>query len=353
MKLCKICDRKIEGSWCKTCRRFVKTYELSDRIHFNESHDPENDKGCTYHTVEPEQTASYTGSTVRSTVTTTRPAYTQTGTGTKSSSSGGKKTGKIVVAIVIIYLVLAFLGVLIPVIKEMFDSVSEGFKEGFREAYEDELFSEIPEQEGSDFGEVSDLTNAEKLTAMDKLVPFEESVEDSAEVSYVFRYYDPEEIAKLGFACDEEHFDWRVPEFEAWLAENWSASYEADEDISPYYNYFYEDEEYTWLYFSTFRDYYESEDFAVRIGYDTATGQLHLIGFVALLEQEPTSLYYTMLKELEPDTEWSEAEFFEALKEALESEEEYVTFYSSDEIEVDVQVREGYYSVTFYPAYKY
>ena len=86
MKLCSICDKKIEGTWCKNCHRFVKTYEISEGIHFNESHDPNNDANCTYHTGGTSQRRTTAGTTA------TRQTYTQTTT--QSRSTTGAETGK-------------------------------------------------------------------------------------------------------------------------------------------------------------------------------------------------------------------------------------------------------------------
>lgn len=49
LKLCPICDSKIEGTWCKSCHRFVKPIEIKSNIYLNEPHNKYNDKGCEYH----------------------------------------------------------------------------------------------------------------------------------------------------------------------------------------------------------------------------------------------------------------------------------------------------------------
>lgn len=319
MRLCLICDKKIDGSWCRNCHRFVKSYELSNRVYFNERHNPENDEGCTYHT----------------------------DTATNKTESGGKKKGRLALLIIVLYVAFSFFGVVIPIIIKAMDS----FSEGFREIYETEApTSESPVQMIPEYEKELDLSYAERMAVMETLLP----VTEEAEEGYVFRYYRPETITGLGFSCDELHFDRTLREFEKWLEAHWTGDYETDEKFSEYYNYFYEDEEYTWLYFASFRDYYSSDDFAVRAGYDTATGRLHMIGFVALTEQDISPLYYALLTELDPKTTWTEADFSEALETALKEAlkgEEYATFYTSDVLEIDVQLKDGCYSVTFYPAY--
>lgn len=114
MKLCSVCDKKISGSWCKNCHRFVKTYQLPDGIYLNESHNPKNDENCTYHMPDPAiwntpsaprntqtatrntQTATRnTQSAARNTQSATRNAQTgtrNTQTGTRSTQTGARST---------------------------------------------------------------------------------------------------------------------------------------------------------------------------------------------------------------------------------------------------------------------
>ncbi len=353
MKLCSICDKKIEGTWCKTCHRFVKTYDLPEGIHFNESHDPKNDANCTYH-VNTKKTGSTTYTTAsRGTGTTVaRPNYTQTSAGARTTAQNNasdkkkKSKGKIVVILIVLYVAFNFIGAFIPTITNCVGALSEEFSKGGREEAGKDDSSNKGKTESEDFEE---FTYDEKIDAIEELKPLEESAQDG----YVFRYYDPRDIAELGFACDEAHFDIIVPEFEEWLNENWLDEYEIEEDISEYYNYYYEDEEYTWLYFSMFRDYYAGDDFAVRVGYDTATRQLHMFGFVATEDVDASSLYISALRKFDPETDWTQRFFQQKIDEVVENGgEQYETIYSSDALTVDVQVRDGYYSVTFYPVFE-
>lgn len=361
MKLCSICDKKIEGTWCKNCHRFVKTYNISEGIHFNESHNPRNDANCTYHTGgNAQRSTARTGSTG---TTATRQTYTQTTTrtqttagtqstaGTKSTGNGKKKgKGKLAVILIVLYVIFNLIGALVPTITNCVGAISEEFKEGFNEEHEaDDPFAETPAQKDSEEEENEGPAYEEKLAALEKLVPTDEYAEDD----YTFLYYDPRDVVNLGFACDEAHYDMKVPEFEEWLSENWLDSYEIEEGISEYQNYLYEDGIGTWISFSLYRDYYAGDDFAIRVGYDTATQQLHMLSFVAMEDVDETALYYSALKKFDPDTDWTQKFFKENLKKALE-ESEYAKVYTSDAITIDAQVYEGYYSITFYPAtYEY
>ncbi len=353
MKLCPICDKKIEGTWCRSCHRFVKVYELSDDIHFNTSHDPGNDANCTYHTTGNSQgrTVSETKanrSSNSSSTTATRQTYTRTVSGTQNSSgtagtgAGKKKKGKLVVVLIILYVAFNFIGAMVPTITDCVGALSEEFAEGLRENEQgDDPLAEIPDQKTPDY--------EEKLAAMETLVP----VDTQEEAEYEYRYYDPRDIVTLGFACDEDHFDVTVPEFDEWLEEHWTDEYELEEGISEYSNFYYEDEEGTWLYFALFRDYYVTGEVSVRVDYDTATQQLHRFGFAALDNNDITTLCYEALKEFDPETDWTQSFFKRNMKDALSGEmNDAVMFYASDVLNIEAQVNDGYYSVIFYPTYE-
>ncbi len=354
MKLCSICDKKITGTWCKNCHRFVKTYDISDGIHFNESHNPRNDAGCTYHTG-----ASTQGNVVRTSgagTTATRQTYTQTTTrtqtttgtqtaGTKSAGNGKKKNGKtkLVVILIILYVVCNFIGAMVPTIKNCVGALSEEFKESYNEG--DDPFVETPEQKEPEEEKVEGPAYEEKLAALEKLTPVDEYEGEG----YLFTYYDAQDISTLGFSCDEAHFDMKVSEFEKWLSENWQDSYETEDGSTEYQNYFYEAGTETWMSFSMYRDYYASDDFAVRSDYDTATSQLHIVGYAAMDDIDETKLYYKTLRLLDPDTDWTQKYFQEALKEALNGEEEYVCVYSSEVLYIELEQMDGYYYIAFLP----
>lgn len=133
MKLCSICDKKIEGGWCKNCHRFVKGYELSEGIHLNERHDPADDFGCTYHT---EKTGGVTKTTTSvKTATYTKPVSTVT---TASNKTAGKTTGKkkgkgVAIVIAVVYILIMCVGKLLPEIVDAIDSFIEELSYGIEE----------------------------------------------------------------------------------------------------------------------------------------------------------------------------------------------------------------------------
>lgn len=335
MKLCSICDKKIEGKWCKNCHRFVKSYKIPERIYLNESHNPKNDAGCTYHTdagsservyrTQQENTQIYRQSTAR--------------TGQPAKPKGGKP----LLFVVLVTFGLLFLSMIIPMIALFISEFSKELKKEFQKEY---AFEESIPEEPESFVTADSLDIWEKIATLEAVEPFDSSVEEE----YSFLYYQPEDIISLGIPCSEAHFNWTLSDAEVWLRDNWSEAYEMTEDVSPYCNYFYEDEEYVCLYFYSCRDYFESDDFAVRVNYDTATKQLHMLGFVSTMEQDYMDLYFKALQDFDPQTEWTKEQLTEEIKKAFVSEEP-VLVYLSDVLEIDCQTKDGMFSVKYYPAY--
>lgn len=344
MRLCTICDKKIEGTWCKNCRRFVKTYEISNSIYLNERHDPLNDRGCTYHT---DHRTDSTKSVVRertSTSTGTQRTYTQTTSASTSgtSRSAQKKKGKkTVLIIIIIYILVNSLGFLGPAIKRVFDKVSDGFRYGISsgEVYDEE--SVLPEEEGEAL-----LERKVRDAMLQGLIPAYHIEEESYEILY----YKPEVIRGIGHSCDSAHFAMTFDEFEAWLAEAWTDSYQYVDDISMYSNYHYITDDYSQVQFSCYRDYYVSDDFAIRIEYDTATELVHAVGAVALEDSMDMDFCYALLQVLEPDTTWTKDLFINDVEDAKEIGD-YATLYYSEEVHVAFEMNEEGYSLVYYPIY--
>ncbi|MBQ8798516.1 MAG: hypothetical protein IJZ55_03000 [Lachnospiraceae bacterium] len=353
MKLCVICDKKIEGKWCKNCKRFVKSYELSNGIYLNESHDPLNDSECTYHDFPKQTTTTYekrseTARSMMSTVTSNRTG----------KSATGKRTGKKIAAVIgVFYAVVVVIGIIGTVASEKTNEFEEEIQAEFSEYPYDENWVWTEQDVISSELEQLLLSTKEKLEALEQVNP----VEVVEEEEYEIRYYEPKELMALGVPCTETHFAKTLSQFDRWLKENWTEQLMVEEDVSPYYNYYYEDSEYVWLTFSSFRDYYSDDEFAVRANYDTATGQLHMVGFVSTLENDSLDLCYLALKEFDSETDLTEEEFRAEVEEVQETFRanaendpeavEYVTIYLSEKLEADCEVKDGMYSITFYPAY--
>lgn len=344
MKLCSICDKKIEGTWCRNCHRFVKTYEIPGTIYLNERHNPENDRDCTYHT-----DATRTVSTRSTSGGIQRPVT--SGGAIRSSEPGAssganlsqtkKKRKKVALIIFIVYFIGSCLGVLGPMLVNVFNEASRGFLETFRDNEMDEEETELTPEEMEVL-----FDRGLRGIALSGLEP----VYQVKEEGYRIDYYNPEDITEIGYSCDSGHFDMTFDAFEDWLAVSWTDTYEYVDDISDYGNYCYTTDDYTWVQFSCYRDYYASDDFAIRIEYDTATEQVHAIGFVAREGGMDEGLCYALLLYFEPETEWTREQFAKDVEYAKEAGD-YATLYYSEEVYVSFEMNEEAYSLVFYPVY--
>lgn len=371
MKLCSVCDKKIEGSWCKNCHRFVKTYELSDGIHLNESHNPNNDANCTYHTT-PARTNTGSGTTRTSATNTGNRAYrttTNTGTGMTSrvtqttaygtSSSTAKsakkpKTGKIVAIIVIIYVIIVIAGSLIPLIANLVEDNSRREKEKEVSTDVDVTTPEIdwPENNWASFSVAQSL--------LESVEPVEEETFEEDGYTYTYKYYNPDRIKRLYVACDAEHLNMEVDEFDEFL-EQWFGdpdTWEVEEDSSYEYNYLVESEGYKSTYFETDRYYMGLDSLIINLDYDTASKDLHAAYFGAdatvTEEEDYYEIYHAFLKEIDEEYTETKGSLRNDIDRATQEVGEYGTVYVSDEIEVyAVKDELDRIILSIYPTYEY
>lgn len=397
MKLCSVCDKKINGSWCKNCHRFVKTYYLADGIYLNESHNPKNDKDCTYHehpaqntqsparnTRNPAQNtqtpvrntqsaARNTQTPIRNTQSTTRNTQTpvrntqtaarntktyggSSGNGHAAGSAGTKNggqakqkhTGLIVALIIILYVLVMAARIVIPIIADIgffTDNRSE------KEILDDDTNQGEPDNQDED-DSLAETKRQLEETKQRQIIKKLESVETEEKDRYKYFYYNPEEIQKLEFACNMQgHFDWTLEEFDAWLRQNMDEEFTTDDILSQYYNYYYESGEFWGTLFSSCRDYIVPDYFGTRVEYDTATEKLHGVAFISLVEKNYTALYFAALKKLDPGTDWTLQKLSEELAE-VEFLEEETKVYSSDVLTIYSEVQDEVRSLVFYPEYE-
>ncbi len=337
MRLCTICDKKIDGTWCKTCRRFVKTYELPSRIYLNERHDPLNDNGCTYHTDATETVVRESTSTGTQRTYTSTTSASSSGTSRSATKKKGKKTALIV--IIIGYILVNCLGIIGPVVANVVSGIYEEFQERVSEEgfYEDEEELSEEEQEARINREMRDA-------ALKEFTPVYHAEEDDYEVLY----FDPEDIKGIGYPCDNRHFEMSLEEFEAWLIANSEESFQYTDDISKYGNYYYVSSDYSQVSFTCYRDYYSSSDFQIRADYDTATKQLHVVRFTAKDAGMDMDLCLSLIKVFEPDTEWTKEQFAKTVEGAKEVGD-YTTLYYSEEVHVAFETNEDGYTLVYYP----
>ena len=344
MRLCTICDKKIEGSWCKNCHRFVKTYEISGGIYLNERHDPMNDKGCTYHT------DSYTDTT-KQVVRERTGANTGAGRTYQSNSSASaagtnrtvtqKKGKKIAIIIIVIYVLVNCLGIIGPAIVRGIENASEGY----REEVSDNVFYE--DETGFSDEELAALFDKEIRDTELMLLEPEYRMEEE---DYEVLYFDPEDIEEIGYACDYGHFEMTLEEFESWLLANSSASFQYADDVSMYGNYYYISDDYSHVSFTCYRDYYSSSNFQIWTDYDTATKQLHIVRFMTAEDTLDSELCLALVKELEPEAEWTEEAFAQDVEAAI-AVGDYATLYYSEQVHVAFEPEEEGYTLVYYPIY--
>ncbi len=348
MKLCTICDKKIEGTWCKNCRKFVKTYEISSGIYLNERHDPMNDKGCTYHTdshtdstknVVRERTSTSTGNQRAYTSTTTTTSTSASGTNRSATKKKGKKTALI---IIIGYILVNSLGVIGPAVVKVIDRFSEGYQE---EVIEDDFYEDETELSEEELAELFDkeLRNAALL----ELTPEYHAEEEDYEVLY----FSPEDIEEIGYSCDNRHFDMSLEEFESWLLANSTDGFQYSDDISKYGNYYYISSDYSQVSFNCYRDYYSSSEYQIRADYDTATKLLHVVRFATAEDTLDLDLCLSLVKAFEPDAEWTKEQFVKVVEDAR-AVGDYTTLYYSEEVHVAFEMNEEGYALVYYPVYK-
>lgn len=299
MKLCSVCDKKIAGSWCKNCRRFVKTYEISDGVHMNESHNPANDPNCDYH--------GTTSSTVRQ-HNTTRSASTAASSSANNKTQRNKKAGGAFAKIVKWYIIFMVLGSVLPMVWSAVSKEKESEKD-----------SVVSEQRDKEVSKVLDL--------LEDLEPEEEETTDFGETEYYHKYYDPEEIKELNVSCDSYHMELTATDFDEILKDCFGEmqSWEYYENESHRYNYLEErDNGEKFVYFNTWRSYQDMDCLTVSLNYDTASGDLHDVQVIVDLDtmdmKESIAFCQELLEEMDDAYELTSEEFLEAVESIMEEE---------------------------------
>ena len=324
MNLCSVCDKEIQGSWCKNCRRFVKTYTLPDDIYLNKSHDPHHDDDCTYHTpqtaaknvqthssgsstaaaqAKPQtnaqvntrtntQAKTYTNTQTGTRTNTQTKTYTNTQAASRTNTQTGTQTRKknarrnrILFVIIIFYVIFMLTRIILPFV--------------------------------IDAGLSSELKSF-----------FEDTFQKKKETH-----------------CDNLHMDWELSEFEDWLFELPRVVFEVAEESEPPYEYSEGSEE----YYGTYREYHGTGNFWVEVDYDTKTEELHEILLICDFTEKHMDLCYEFLKKLDPKTKWSKEKLSEEIEDNMVLDK-YITIYTSDTLVIGVQEGEYDLFIDFFPA---
>lgn len=304
MKLCSICDNKIEGKWCKHCHRFVKTYESHASVY--EPGERQNFVRISQEDADGNVKETVTGETTKTMV--------------KKATKGVLAGGVSLVAL------LVCAGPYLPDIIDGVKLVSETMKaekEANQRYFEEEVL--ISEEERQFY-----LNRMNRNVKIHELTPAESVIEREHRVFY----FHPEDIKRFGYACDCLHFDFGIAELEQWLSENWTDTYRTEEDSSVYSNLRSIEGETERYRFATYRYYRGDGEFFVQAEYDTATEQLHEVYFETAETLPDAKLCHEMVKKFDPLITLTEEAFADDLQEAGSSEEEYTLLYTSECVKV-------------------
>lgn len=340
MKLCTICDRPITGTWCKTCKKFVKTYDISNDIHLNQSHDLRNDAGCTYHTTPTASRPagnssagrSYTSANSRPTTNTrtTQSTTTRTTTNTYTSNrtSGGNSSGqtpkrspKKLVGIIIGAYVLMVIGfTIVPMVAPL---IIETIRESGQENKKKETEKETEKNDSMKLSSTGSNSLAQMLLRNVDVVDEVTEIEDGEEVTYYF--YDPEDIEGLSVDCDWEHFSMKRSYFESWTEKQLDdITMEPVFEQSEEYNFLYETEDDSYAYFISYAKYYaEEEDLAISVDYDTSSGRIHSLILYTFNHDKYAEYFSDLAAELDTEYDWDSELLQLEMMYAVEDKEDY------------------------------
>lgn len=334
MKLCSVCDKKISGTWCSNCKRFVNPYNVPDDVYLNESHDPRNDANCTYHIYHTETDAKES-TNQRNPVSTKR---------TVSDSQKSKST-KIVKWIIILYIVFVAFNVIGSILTS---SVADVVIDSFEKLWKEDSAEDVKEDEVS-----------LAVSLLKTVKPVETEQKDYEYYVCDYSYYAPEDIKKLGAACDSEHMGVEVKELEILLEQYFQDLVMSYEESLPTDNYLANSDGLEWTYFGSVRYYEHADSLIVSAGYDTATEELHGLFFaadaMAVETEDYYSLYHEVLRLLDSDYSDSKTSLTEKIEQATrEAGNEYTTVVQTEKIVVYAGLDEdGYLYVSCYPSYAY
>ena len=276
MKICPICDKKITGTWCRSCHRFVQPWVIKNDIYINERHGEAHHSECEYHNpVMQFDSQDYM-----------KPGYEQKIYGTienrtekKRNSEKKKKAGKPVKIIIIAYIVIFVLGVLGEVVTELLDEF--GGMENVVEAVSDFFGGKEEESQGANHKTgkegKEEPTLSEEHEYLAAIEPAYSSEEEQDEIYY---YYDVDDVKSLHHACDSTHMEDDMDSFMTKVAEvfpEYDFSQEQFSDETRNYRMVYSGE-YEYVWFETVYQL-ECDDFLLYISADTSTNELHAYEF--------------------------------------------------------------------------
>lgn len=208
MKICPICEKKIEGRFCTHCFRFVTPWTVSDNTYINKGHDSRRDKECDYHNPKTQYSRQeymkpgYEKRVYGGTGTQTAQNRKQTKPAAKNgkNASDGKTSdaGKQLKAGLFICIFLLVIGAIAAFVEMGYIKLSDFSRttEPIPEAYSVDADATEPESSFDDSRSIKGYLQA--ISFVDK------------KESYLgdYYYYDPDDIVGLTeYHCDSGHFD--------------------------------------------------------------------------------------------------------------------------------------------------
>lgn len=329
MKICPICEKEIEGNFCRYCFRFVTPWKLHDDIYINKSHSHRQDKNCDYHSpktvyskqeyMQPGYENKIYGSVTPNTQAAPKRKQTPSAVSNqprtrKQKSTGNVKKGSGVkgyIVSVIILLILVFL----KLTDEGFIDFSD-FSWFHKEPEPDISYENPAEVSAMEIEEEDEEDNHESIEGYLKTISFVDTVSDHYGTYY---YYDPDDIVGLTeYHCDYGHFDMTVDEFEELLLDFFDEEpLEKAENREPQNNYLVDDgygNTVIWLETEYEWDY---GNFSVTFSADTASNELHEYEFLCeKADDEFYNMIYRWCERQLPGRFDSGEDFKEALDEA-------------------------------------
>lgn len=352
MKFCPICDQQVAVSWCKTCKKFVKPYELSNDMYINRTHDSHNDADCEYH--NPHTNAVYEKtkqeyeryqqrnmSSVNSNrITNNTLSRAKTNGASSTARTSSTKSSKATVIIVVLIVVFSMIvPVLYSTIKGVKTFISGFFNED--EIQVDQEEKNLEKFEGYCSNLRKDLQSEDvrgKIFTLSGVSPefvvkAPNYVEVDPENEWVLYMYETDQIKDSELTCSMYHLPVSLSEITNFLTNN--NDYISVDEIEPQNELTCYSDGYT-ASFSTQQYYYLDTDVAFAF-FDSLTGELHEFGCFLNTENDEAlkgsiGTMYQLLSLLPEDVTMSFTEFCLNVKNGIDQNKDNAELSSTTEI---------------------
>ena len=390
MKICPICDKRIEGTWCKNCHRLVTPWVIKDDIYINERH-PAKENSCDYHnphygevsgnstssgrssgsslrtvsasnagqrsagTQNNRTTQKNTSSQTTQRYTSSQPSQRYQSGGNSNSSQKGNKKPKAGLIIVLVYFAILIIGSVANSMGEIIDEV--------RDALSEYNFNVTPEYEEETKGshettfwkdiEFTEDTNPEHAFLND----IEPQYAEVDEYGWGYQYYDPDDIRSAGCECDGSHLDITMSELRTMAYDSFGSSkvdFVKNSDYTYNYREYYLSDDYLYDYepttFFEVSYYTDIDDLSLYVSADTASGRLHYYEFMSSeISDEGLKPIYLWFDTYYQDL-FSSYDDFKDYVEMIKADGEYQYLeYGNNSESISIYCDDNFIDVTFMP----